>query len=69
MKHHQHPNHIPDLGTLWAEAEVSAPVAGTATVHRTRHIDNLLSIGGGKLVIGRHIEHKPYDNHHHHTRP
>ena len=39
---------VPDLGTLWAETEVSAPVAGIPTLHLAGHIDNILSIAPGK---------------------
>jgi hypothetical protein len=39
---------VPDLGTLWAETEVSAPVAGIPTLHLATHIDNILSIAPGK---------------------
>ena len=35
---------VPDLGTLWAETEVSAPVPGIPKLHLARHIDNILSI-------------------------
>jgi hypothetical protein len=35
---------VPDLGTLWAETEVSAPVAGSPRIHLAGHIDNKLSI-------------------------
>jgi class 3 adenylate cyclase len=35
---------VPDLGTLWAETEVSAPVAGIPSLHLAGHIDNVLSI-------------------------
>jgi hypothetical protein len=39
---------VPDLGTLWAETEVSAPVAGIPRLHLAGHIDNVLSIGARK---------------------
>jgi hypothetical protein len=41
---------VPDLGTLWAETEVSSPVAGTPRLHRASHIDNVLSIGACKRL-------------------
>ena len=39
---------IPDLGTLWAETEVSAPVAGIPKLHFAGQIDNILSIPARK---------------------
>ena len=41
---------VPDLGTLWAETEVSAPVAGIPRLHLAGHIDNVLSIGARKRL-------------------
>jgi hypothetical protein len=42
---------VPDLGALWAETEVSAPVAGIPRLHLASHIDNILSIGPGKPLV------------------
>jgi hypothetical protein len=41
---------VPDRGTLWAETEVSAPVAGIPRLHLAGHIDNVLSIGARKRL-------------------
>jgi hypothetical protein len=43
---------VPDLGTLWAETEVSAPVAGVSRLHLAGHIDNVLSMGARKRLGG-----------------
>jgi hypothetical protein len=45
------PRLVPDLGTLWAETEVSAPVAGIPRLHLAGHIDNVLSIGARKRLV------------------
>ena len=44
---------VPNLGTLWAETEVSAPVAGISKLHLAGHIDNVLSIGARKPLALR----------------
>jgi hypothetical protein len=48
---------LPDLGTLWAETEVSAPVPRIPKLHLAGRIDNILSIalrqaGSGKPLRG-----------------
>ena len=47
---------VPDLGTLWAETEVSAPVAGIPRLHLAGHIDNVLSIGARKPLVSSAVD-------------